>query len=81
MSERENVYLADAEKIAHHINRRDASLTSHFSVWLKHGEYFVIQSDAAIEDGIHIYTGEGWDATEKVDAEWVLNNMEIPESS
>lgn len=79
--ERENVYLVDADKIAHKINNRGESLTANFALWLKHGEYFVIPLDATITDGIHIYTGEGWESTEKVDAEWVLNNIEIPESS
>jgi len=77
--ERENVFLVDAQKIADKINNRDGSFMSNFLLWEKDGEYFVTQIGATIPGGVHIYTGEDWEGNESVDAEWVLNNIELPE--
>lgn len=79
--EREDIYMIEARKIAETINSRDATLTSSFKLWLKDGDYFATQIDSHVPDAKLLYTGQGWESGDesKVDEEWVMENIEIPE--
>ena len=79
--EREDIFLTEARKIAEMINNRDVPLISEFRLWLKDGEYFMTRIDSQFPDAAMLYTAQGWarDYENKVDEEWVLDNIEIPE--
>lgn len=79
--EREDIFLIEARKIAEIINNRDVPLISNFKLWHKDGDYFMTQIDNNIPDAMLLYTGEGWrkDDEDRVDAEWVIENLDLPE--
>lgn len=77
----EDIYLIEPRKIAETINSRSPEFTSDFSLWLDGEEYVITDISSQIPGATLLYTGRGWGNAEgdRVDEEWVLNNIDIPE--